>query len=336
MKNCEKRLKTVKKDEKRRKNSESGKKTTKTAKNAGKTAKNCEKLRSFFCPGYRTAAQLHEVNQPWLHSRPPSSSPWSWIWTWTRWPWVEVAREGEQVHRCQDIKVCPLSFSTPSYHWSNYVANHNVCTYFTLLSLSFYLSFCMHALHCPPDSPSYRPPCLPPTFFPPPPPTHSCRAQLHSKSPPARMHHISHLLHHLHILLFFPSNIMLHNNACVTLPTCLKSPRPSCIPLISHCPPPPTPSRHTQLHWTSPAPRLLQQLLVRVIVQVSNHLLLLAQHPFQHIPIKESENIVHIDLYFHDALQRSGSFSWCCSSLVWFGLVAAVTAYMKTVECMYI
>ena len=38
-------------------------------------------------------------------------------------------------------------------------------------------------------------------------------------------------------------------------------------------------------------------------------LLLLAQHPFQHIPIKESENIVHIDLYFHDALQRSGSFS---------------------------
>ena len=118
----------------------------------------------------------------------------------------------------------------------------------TLLSLSFYLSFCMHALHCPPDSPSYRPPCLPPTFFPPPPPTHSCRAQLHSISPPARMHHISHLLHHLHILLFFPSNIMLHNNACVTLPTCLKSPRPPCIPLISRCPPPPTPSRHTQLH----------------------------------------------------------------------------------------
>ena len=53
----------------------------------------------------------------------------------------------------------------------------------TLLSLPFYLSFCMHALHCPPDSPSYRIPCLPPTFFPPPPPTHSCRAQLHSKSP---------------------------------------------------------------------------------------------------------------------------------------------------------
>ena len=26
-------------------------------------------------------------------------------------------------------------------------------------------------------------------------------------------------------------------------------------------------------------------------------------------PIKESENIVHIDLYFHDAFQRSGSFS---------------------------
>ena len=24
----------------------------------------------------------------------------------------------------------------------------------------------MHALHCPPDSPSYRLPCLPPTFFP--------------------------------------------------------------------------------------------------------------------------------------------------------------------------
>ena len=120
-----------------------GGKTAKAAKNdkngkkRWKTAKNCEKWRklfwgpppSFFCPGYRTAAQLHEVNQPWLHSRPPSSSPWSWIWTWTRWPWVEVAREGEQVHRCQDIKVCPLSFSTPSYHWSNYVANHNVCTY---------------------------------------------------------------------------------------------------------------------------------------------------------------------------------------------------------------
>ena len=40
---------------------------------------------------------------------------------------------------------------------------------------------------------------------------------------------------------------------------------------------------------------------------------------FPTLPIKESENIVHIDLYFHDALQRSGSFSWCCSSLVWFG-----------------
>ena len=30
---------------------------------------------------------------------------------------------------------------------------------------------------------------------------------------------------------------------------------------------------------------------------------------FPTLPIKESENIVHIDLYFHDALQRSGSFS---------------------------
>ena len=38
------------------------------------------------------------------------------------------------------------------------------------------------------------------------------------------------------------------------LANCLKSPRPPCIPLISHCPRPPTPSRHTQLHWTSPAP----------------------------------------------------------------------------------
>ena len=200
----------------------------------------------------------------------------------------------------------------------------------TLLSLSFYLSFCMHALHCPPDSPSYRPPCLPPTFFPPPPPTHSCRAQLHSKSPPARMHHISHLLHHLHILLFFPSNIMLHNNACVTLPTCLKSPRPSCIPLISHCPPPPTPSRHTQLHWTSPAPRLLQQLLVRVIVQVSNHLLLLAQHSFQHIPIKESENIVHIDLYMMYMMLYTAF--WIIQLMLQKLRVSAVTAYMNTVE----
>ena len=55
------------------KNSEGGEKRQKTAKNAGKTAKNCEKMakiilgatyKFFFCPGYRTAAQLYEVNQP--------------------------------------------------------------------------------------------------------------------------------------------------------------------------------------------------------------------------------------------------------------------------------
>ena len=167
------------------------------------------------------------------------------------------------------------------------------------------------ALNCPPDSPSYRPPCLPPTFFPPPPPTHSCRAQLHSKSPPARMHHISHLLHHLHILLFFPSNITLHNNACVTLPTCLKSPRPSCIPLISHCPMPTSPNTFSSypiaLNFpsatsASAAPRPCHRPGFQPPPSTRP-----TSFPTHSIP--ESENIVHIDLYFHDALQRSGSFS---------------------------
>ena len=150
------------------------------------------------------------------------------------------------------------------------------------------------------------------------------------KIPPARMHHISHLLPPLHILLFFPSNITLHNNACVTLPTCLKSPHPPCLTFISRCPPPPPPSRHTKLHWTSPAPRLLQQLLVRVIVQVSNHLLLLAQHSFQHIPIKESENIVHIDLYMMYMMLYTAF--WIIQLMLQKLRVSAVTAYMNTVE----
>ena len=133
-----------------------------------------------------------------------------------------------------------------------------------------------------------------------------------------------------HHILFFPSNITLHNNACVTLPTCLKSPHPPCLTFISRCPPPPTPSRHTQLHWTSPAPRLLQQLLVRVIVQVSNHLLLLAQHSFQHIPIKESENIVHIDLYMMYMMLYTAF--WIIQLMLQKLRVSAVTAYMNTVE----
>ncbi len=42
--------------------------------------------------------------------------------------------------------------------------------------------------------------------------------------------------------LIFQENRDPCNNACVTLPTCLKSPRPSCIPLISHCPMPTSPN----------------------------------------------------------------------------------------------
>ena len=64
-------------------------------------------------PRYRTAAQLHEVNQPWLHSRPPSPSPWTWTFTWTRWPWAEVARGGEQVHRCQEILIVLCHLAPP-------------------------------------------------------------------------------------------------------------------------------------------------------------------------------------------------------------------------------
>ena len=101
-------------------------------------------------------------------------------------------------------------------------------------------------------------------------------------------------------------------------------------PLWGSVPISPSLSRHTQLHWTSPALHAAHFPTASAaphpfIAKVTNHILCLIQHPFIHIPIIESESIFHINLHCHNAYNVLGhsadvaaaSGCSCCDSFIW-------------------